>query len=434
MVLKNSVPFPIFMPALSPTMTSGRLSKWHKSVGQEIQSGDLLMDVETDKAVMEVESTHDGILDMIVIPGDTDDVKVGQIIAVLRAEDEDVGVAEDWLARNPCTVSGHSEKNISNSTSDTSEKEINESNSQGMQPLFVGASQTASDDEKTDQNKRIIASPLAKKMAKDTGVDLSLIKGSGPRGRIVKKDVEKALSVQPRQALVQDDVTGLIQTTRIDLTPMRKGIAKRLTASKTTVPHFYLSVDCDMGAMLELRAKMNQEEKIFSINDFIVRACALALEAVPGMRVIWADTHLIQHHTSDVAVAVSVDGGLVTPVVRQAERKSLRVLSQEMKQWIEKSRSGSLNPEDYQGGVFTISNLGMMGVDSFYPILNPPHAGILAIGATRERPVVRDGQLAVAWMMTASLAADHRAVDGACGADFLNVFRSFVENPYRLLS
>jgi len=412
------------MPALSPTMTEGRLGKWHKSVGQDIQSGDLLMDVETDKAVMEVEATQEGILDLVVIPGDTDSVKVGQVIAVLRTEDEAPGSGQEWLDRNPCSISqgkGEDEKETGIQDRDVSPSSL--SNDQKISDLV-------------DQGRRVIASPLAKKIAKDKGVDLSLVAGSGPRGRILKRDVDSALvmTTMPCQTSGHDDMHAKMPTTRKELTAMRKRIAKRLTESKTTVPHFYLSVDCSMDQMLELRKKMNAEEKIFSINDFMVRACAMALDAVPDMRVVWADTHLIQHHTSDVAVAVSVEGGLVTPIVRQAEKKSLRDVSIEMRQWIGKAREGNLQPEDYQGGVFTLSNLGMMGIDCFYPILNPPHPGILAIGTTKEKPVVKDGQLSVAQIMTASLAADHRAVDGSCAAEFLNIFRTFVENPYRLLS
>ena len=414
------MPTPILMPALSPTMTEGRLSKWNKTVGQAVQSGDLLMDVETDKAVMEVEATQEGILDLIVIPGETDAVKVGQIVAVLRSDDEESGSGQKWLDDN----GQHPEQDQS----------ARDEKGQGDASIEAPASSHAAPDNISvpGVTNRIIASPLAKKIAQDKGLDLSHVRGSGPRGRILKRDVEQVSS----PCLSKDFVHSLnepCQTTRRDLTPMRKSIAKRLTQSKTTVPHFYLSVECHMDELLKLRIQMNSCEKIFSINDFMVRACALALDAVPDMRVVWSETHLVQHHASDVAVAVSVEGGLVTPIVRQAEKKSLRDLSKEMRYWIDKARQGKLTPEDYQGGVFTLSNLGMMGVDCFYPILNPPHAGILAIGTTREAPVAKDGQLSVAQVMTASLAADHRAVDGVCAAEFLTTFRSFIEQPYRLI-
>ncbi len=423
------MPVSILMPALSPTMEQGRLSTWHKSVGQTVSSGDLLMDVETDKAVMEVESTQEGILDLIVVPADTNDVKVGQVIGVLRSADEPEGSGQQWLDQNPCSVSGGAQAPALPQES---------SNKDACSPSSVLDTATVACDANAAQmssSGRILVSPLAKKMANRQGIDLRHVTGSGPRGRIVKADIDGYVAKANSQASVSwGGDMHVPEPTRQALTPMRKAIAQRLTESKTTTPHFYLSVDCCMNALIDVRAKMNEHEKIFSINDFMVRACALALHAVPEMRVLWGGDHLMQHHTADIAVAVSIDGGLVTPIVSCAEQKSLRAISTEMKQWIAKARAGTLKPSDYQGGVFTLSNLGMMGVDCFYPIINPPHSGILAIGATKNVPVVCNGNVSVGQVMTASLAADHRAVDGAFGAAFLQHFKQLVEQPYALLS
>lgn len=437
------MPTPILMPALSPTMTQGHLVKWHKQEGDLVRCGDLLMDIETDKAVMEVEATQEGIMDCIIVPAPTDAVVIGQVIAVLRAEGEAPGVGKAWKVEGSDTPDT-SQKSAPQGSSESKSSELKES--QSKEESKKGCDSPGKvvppciQDKGEKREERIRISPLARKIAALHGVDVSTLQGSGPRGRIIKQDIENALA-QPAgercgtsgSALAQAQQEGASAVTVLPLSPMRKVIAQRLSLSKQTIPHFYLSVDCQMDELIHLRTQMNRVEKLFSVNDFMVRACALALAQSPAVRTLWDDTQLLRHEHVDLAVAVSIDGGLITPIVRQAETKPLSIMAKELRNLIDRARKGQLKPHEYQGGTFTLSNLGMLGVDHFQPIINPPHSGILAIGSTRSQPIVKNGAVTIAQMVTITIAADHRVVDGEAAARFLQVFKGLLENPYLLL-
>jgi pyruvate dehydrogenase E2 component (dihydrolipoamide acetyltransferase) len=411
------MPVKILMPALSPTMTEGNLVRWLKSEGDIVKSGQVLAEIETDKATMEVEAVEEGTLAKIMVAAGTEGVKVNSLIAVLLEEGEDATSIDafistaDLVAPAQPTAPTLASKSTSVSSAATSAS------------LTTG--------------ERLFVSPLAKRVAAQNQINLASITGSGPRGRIVKADVEHAAlapsknTSAPGQATVYGD-SGYAD---LPLNNMRKVIARRLTESKQQVPHFYLNVDCELDALLALRSDVNTrlEGGKLSVNDFIVRACALALIKVPEANVSWMDTHIRQFQAADISVAVAIDGGLVTPVVRSANLKSMKDISAEVKILADKARAGKLAPEDYQGGSFTISNLGMYGIKQFSAIINPPQACILAVGAGEKRPIVKDGALAVATVMSCTLSADHRAVDGAVGARFLEAFKTLIEDPLRLL-
>lgn len=409
------MPVKILMPALSPTMTEGNLVRWLISEGDKVKSGQVLAEIETDKATMEVEAVDEGILAKILVSAGSEGVKVNSLIAVLLEEGEDASSLEAILS------SAGAPDVASVAAGPSSTPEI----LQDSQPSAVNS-----------LAERVFASPLARRLADQNQIELTAIQGSGPHGRIVKVDIEQAIE---RPAMQKDDLKPLAygEAGYIDLplNNMRKVIARRLTESKQQVPHFYLNVDCDLEALLKLRAEINERLEVgkLSVNDFIVRACALALIKVPEANVSWVGTSIRQFQAADISVAVAIDGGLVTPVVRSANLKSMKDISAEVKILAEKARSGKLAPEEYQGGSFTISNLGMYGIKQFSAIINPPQACILAVGAGTQRPVVKNGELAVATVMSCTLSADHRAVDGAVGARFLEAFKGFIEDPLRLL-
>lgn len=443
------MPIEVLMPALSPTMTQGHLVKWHKNIGDAIKSGDLLMDVETDKATMEVEATQAGFLDRIVIQAPTENVPIGRVIALLRLANEPEGISATWteslheMSQNSdaqSVVPPSQPHAVTNAHGNTIQE------SQCAQPVIVPFPQTNPQEKITlctlDQSinhptpqNRILVSPLAKKLAHHHSLSLREIKGSGPGGRIVKRDIEGALS--HKQHVQEKAYSPLLQEAlveKIALTAMRKTIAERLTFSKQTIPHFYLSVTCRVDQLLGLRAQMNARHKIFSVNDFILRACALALKNHPAMCTLWQGDHLTRHSQIDLAIAVSIPGGLITPILRNASAQSLGQISAMVKDMAERARSGRLMPQDYQGGVFTVSNLGMYGIDAFHPIINPPHSGILAVGAAKKQPVVQGDQIEIGHVMTLTLAADHRAVDGEDAAKFLRELQDLLENPFDLLA
>jgi pyruvate dehydrogenase E2 component (dihydrolipoamide acetyltransferase) len=508
------VPIAITMPALSPTMTKGHLLVWHKNINDLVQTGDLLLEIETDKATMEVESTQSGILDHIAVPAGSNDVTVGTYIAVLRNPEEAKGIGHQWLGAQgvnmeQATPQPASVPEIPQEKTDMRAPE--RTLDQGQSPLVqdagtqsehaqiildqgasVAAFQAVLSHAEAqegwlghDAQNRILSSPLARKWANQHKIDLSTLCGTGPRGRIVKDDVIAALAMPKRprvpatgQAYRPESGTDLAHSlatsagtsfagsagprssgtavassgtpkgiagnpgapdqasSRVPLSGMRRTIAQRLTLSKQSVPHFSLTLECNMDALLRVRQQMNGDTKELSVNDFMVRACALALREVPEMRLMWGDEqHAIQHEQVDLALAVSIPGGLITPIVRQADTKSLRVLSAELKTLIARSRQGQLTSSEYQGGLFTLSNLGMMGIDQFTPIINPPHTGILAIGATKKRPIVgADGTLSVGQTMYATIAADHRTIDGSVAATFLTTFQRLIEHPFSLVS
>ena len=511
------MPIPITMPALSPTMTTGHLIVWHKQVNDVVNTGDLLLEIETDKAVMEVEATQSGFLDYLVVPAGTNDVAVGTIIAVLRHKTELEGVGKTWLleqglgnagvpvalsapalppehtaaqppqdqSAQPAGISLPRTQPILDEKSAPSSAQLNTIANTSADPnasintrRFNGQNGAAGNHSAVDHgriendNNRVVASPLARKWAEIHGISLNQVHGTGPRGRIVKDDVISALNHGPvvhrdvesdpsSESLGQRSLPVVSQenrgngsadsgavdqrtsaadytvasTTQVPLSGMRKTIGQRLTLSKQTVPHFYLTVQCRMDGLLALRHGMNGDSKDLSVNDFMVRACALSLRKVPEMRLMWGDEHhALQHDHVDLAVAVSIAGGLITPIVRFADTKPLRTLALELKSLIVRARGGKLSPNEYQGGLFTLTNLGMMGIDQFNPIINPGHTGILAIGATKEHAVVQDGSVVVGKVMQATIAADHRVIDGSVAAKFLTTFQNLIQNPMLLLS
>jgi pyruvate dehydrogenase E2 component (dihydrolipoamide acetyltransferase) len=410
------MPIQILMPALSPTMTEGNLVKWLKNEGDPVKAGDVIAEIETDKATMEVEAVDEGTLGRIMVAAGTEGVAVNTLIALLLEDGEDAA-ALDKVAGTP--------------------KTITQSSPEKLEPVAKTAPQPPSQTAPTTD--RIFASPLARRLAEQSQIDLRKVEGSGPQGRIVKLDVETALKKSPVAPSSTIPVYGESGYVDAPLNSMRKIIAKRLTESKQEVPHFYLTVDCTLDAVLALRTQMNQRleaegqgEKL-SVNDFVIRAVALSLRQEPEANVSWMDTALRYYQSADVAVAVAIDGGLVTPIIRAAENKTLRQLSAEMKTLASKAKAGKLAPEEFQGGTFTISNLGMYGIKSFGAIINPPQACILAVGMGEQRAIVRDGQIQIATQMTCTLSVDHRAVDGAVGSKFLGVFKALIEDPLRLV-
>lgn len=414
------MPIPILMPALSPTMTEGNLIKWHKNKGDPVKAGEVLAEIETDKATMEVEAVDEGILGEILIPGGTENVKVNAPIALLLEEGED-----------PAACAAFHVQAIG-------QPPLAEKKEPSAPVLTVPVAPAAPQEAKEG---RLLASPLAKRIAAQQHVTLETLQGSGPHGRIIKRDVEQALAAAT--PVSSGSASGLPgggfsgyepPYTEFPLTMMRKIIAKRLIESKQSVPHFYLSVDCRIDALLEARKVLNAHQDVkISVNDIIIRACALTLQQVPEANVAWAGDSLRLYERADIAVAVAIEGGLMTPIIRAAETKGLLEIATQMKDFATRARAGKLKPEEFQGGTFSLSNLGMFGIASFSAILNPPQACILAIGAGEPRAVVQNGVLGVATVLTATLSVDHRAIDGAVAAQFLKVFKELLEEPIRML-
>jgi pyruvate dehydrogenase E2 component (dihydrolipoamide acetyltransferase) len=431
------MPIEILMPALSPTMTEGNVTKWLKREGEEVHSGDVLAEIETDKATMEFEAVDDGRLGKILVPDGAQGIKVNQPIALLLGEGEDASALEKLDVSAPQTVTAPPEQAPAKARS---APEAPPAPARG--------------------NGRIFASPLARRMAQQAGLDLAAIAGSGPQGRIVKADIEAALSadrgapaitrpvVQPQSAplaapaaapaLSKERVLALSGNppyTERPLTAMRRVIARRLTESKQTVPHFYLTVDCEIDELLKFRAELNGKSDAYriSVNDFVIRAAALALRQVPAANASWSDEAILLGDPVDIAVAVALEDGLITPIVKYADRKGLATIANETKDLAARARAGKLKLEEFQGGTFSISNLGMFGVRDFAAVINPPHGGILAVGAGEQRPIVKNGALAIATVMSCTLSCDHRAVDGAVGAQFLAAFKKLVEDPLTML-
>ncbi|MBC8270266.1 MAG: pyruvate dehydrogenase complex dihydrolipoamide acetyltransferase [Rhodospirillaceae bacterium] len=413
----------VLMPALSPTMTEGNLAKWHKKEGDAVESGDVLCEIETDKATMEVEAVDEGVLGKILVPEGSEGVLVNAPIAVILEDGEsaaDIGDVAAAPAPAPAAAPA-------------------------AEPAPPPPSQIAAPvANAVGKGSRVFASPLARRIAEQAGLDLSGVAGSGPNGRIVKRDVEGVVSggvpaIAPTAAAAPAVVEGTGGYTEVPNSTMRKIIASRLLESKQTVPHFYLSVDCQLDQLLSMRAKLNAAApegdggyKI-SVNDFVIRATALALRQVPAANATWTDAAIRLFNDVDVSVAVATPNGLITPVVRRADEKGLARISNEIKDLAARGRDGKLMPEEYQGGGFTISNLGMFGVKDFAAIINPPQSCILAVGAGEQRAVVKDGALAVATVMTCTLSVDHRSVDGAIGAQFLAAFKRMIEEPLTMM-
>ncbi|TVR96869.1 MAG: pyruvate dehydrogenase complex dihydrolipoamide acetyltransferase [Rhodospirillales bacterium] len=450
------MPIQVLMPALSPTMTEGKLAKWLKKEGDAVESGDVLAEIETDKATMEVEAVEEGVLGRILVPEGTEGVAVNAPIALLLEEGEDESAldqaaadAEKAAAEAPPAAAETPKQQPAAAPAKPEQAPEAKSSPPPAQPAAATAPERA-------KGERIFASPLARRLAAEAGLDLANIAGSGPHGRIVKRDIEKAstepaarpaalpeaapaaapAAAEPAKAAIPEPTTPFRE---VPNTTMRKVIARRLAASKREIPHYYLTIHCCLDAVMELRRELNARAPEgeggykLSVNDFVVRAVALALRRYPAANSSWTDEAIRLFETVDVAVAVDSPGGLITPVVRNADHKGLAAISNEVKALAAKAREGRLAPEDYQGGGFTVSNLGMYGISEFAAIINPPQSCLLSVGAAEQRPVVRDGALAVATMMSCTLSADHRSVDGARGAEFLAIFKGLIEEPLTML-
>jgi len=470
------MPINILMPALSPTMEKGNLAKWLKKEGDTVKSGDVIAEIETDKATMEVEAVDEGVLAKIVVPEGTADVPVNQVIALIAGEGEDpknVSAGGGVAAPSPKAesapapaapaaapqpqanaIQGDASAHMSYARVDQAPA----GPAQAAKPN--GAGQAA--------GNRVFASPLAKRIAKEAGIDIASIQGSGPHGRVVEKDVRAALAGGAKPAAAPaaaaapaptakpaapqlapsmgaDQVKAMFEAGSYEEVPldgMRKTIAKRLVESKQTVPHFYLSLDCELDALMALREQINaaagkdkdgKPAYKLSVNDFVIKALAIALQRVPAANAVWAEDRILKMKHSDVGVAVAIEGGLFTPVVRKAETKTLTAISAEVKDMAGRARNRRLKPEEYTGGSTAVSNLGMYGIKDFQAVINPPHGTILAVGAGEQRVVVKNGAPAVVQAMTVTLSCDHRVVDGALGAELLAAFKQLIENPMGML-
>jgi pyruvate dehydrogenase E2 component (dihydrolipoamide acetyltransferase) len=424
------MPIEILMPALSPTMTEGNLAKWVVKEGDKIKSGQVIAEIETDKATMEVEAVDEGTIGKILVANGTEGVKVNQLIALLLEEGEDKKVLDGYTpkaavggAAAPAAAAPAAAAPAASAPAAT------------PAPVAAAAPVSAS-------GGRVFASPLAKRVAAQEGVDLSYVQGSGPHGRVVKDDVlkAKASGAGAKGRVLRNPV----EFTKIPNSNMRKVIARRLTESKQTVPHFYLTVEIELDKLLDVRKDLNvdaekaagKEKKPaykLSVNDFIIKASGLALKKVPAANASWTDEAMLQFNNVDISVAVAIDGGLITPIVKNADQKSVMTISAEMKDLAARAKAGQLKPEEFQGGGFSISNLGMFGIKQFAAIVNPPQGCILAVGAGEERAVVRTGQIVVRNVMDVTLSVDHRVVDGAVGAEYLQALKHYIESPALLL-
>ena len=470
------MPTEILMPALSPTMEEGKLAKWLVKEGQTIKPGDIIAEIETDKATMEVEAVDEGKVSKLLIAEGTEGVKVNAPIAVLLAEGEKDGAPTVAKQPSPPAAKGQAPRPSATDPARTPgsppmaaagarQESVEPRRSSSSPPPAAGRALTAREAPTAPNGQgRIIASPLARRLAKEAGLDLAALAGSGPHGRIVKRDVDAALqggAAQTKagtavarapspaatalgvQPMPDDKILALYEKGSYEVLPhdgMRKIIAQRLTLSKQTIPHFYMTVDCRIDELLRARERMNAAAPKegpraykLSVNDFCIKAMALALAHVPAANVTWTEAGTLRHKYADVGVAVAIEGGLFTPIVRHAELKSLSEISNEMKDLADRARKRRLAPHEYQGGTTSISNLGMYGITSFDAVINPPHATILAVGTGEKRPVVVGDKVEVATIMSCTLSCDHRVVDGAVGAELLNAFKMLIEDPVRML-
>jgi pyruvate dehydrogenase E2 component (dihydrolipoamide acetyltransferase) len=449
------MPVNILMPALSPTMEKGNLSKWLKREGDKVKAGEVIAEIETDKATMEYEAIDDGVLAKIVVPAGTADVAVNQLIAVLAQEGEDPKAAAAKAVESPAKPASAPSKEPSPPRAEKAGP---------AEPPTSRSAAPAADSRPPPQAagegrpaNRIFASPLARRLAKDAGIEVARIQGSGPHGRIIARDVEAAKSGQGLRApapaaaplgapsLSDQQIRALYAEGSYQVVPhdgMRRTIAQRLTASVQTIPHFYLTIDCNIDKLLGAREEVNAAAPKgpdgkpawkLSVNDFVIKALALALQRVPDANVTWTEAGMLKHMHSDIGVAVAMPGGLITPIIRNAELKSLSAISIEMKDLATRARARKLKPQEYQGGTTAVSNLGMYGIKDFTAVINPPHATILAVGAGEERAIVLDGKIEAAHIMSVTMSCDHRAVDGALGAELIGAFKTLIENPVMMV-
>ena len=444
------MPIQILMPALSPTMTEGNVASWLKSEGDEVAAGDILCEIETDKATMEVEATDEGTLGRIVVPAGTEGVAVNAVIGLILEEGEDASALDRVETAAPAVAApaaAPAEPAAEPAPAASAAPAPQATAPAAASPGGNGATPPAP---AREPGARIFASPLARRMAKQAGLALEAIAGTGPNGRIVKADIEAAIAAAaaaPAAAVAAPAPVAAAPAAAPAPAPaayrdapastMRKVIAQRLQEAKREVPHFYLTVDCAVDALLETRSQLNERSDAYnlSVNDFVIRAAALALRKVPAANASWVDGALRQYESADISVAVAIEDGLVTPIVRNADGKGLAEISAEVKELAGRARAKpmALAPEEYQGGTFSVSNLGMYGIKEFAAIINPPQSMILAVGTAEQRPVVKDGALAIATMMSCTLSVDHRVVDGALGATFLQAFKSLIEDPLTML-
>jgi len=453
------MPTNILMPALSPTMEKGNLAKWLKKEGDKVKSGDVIAEIETDKATMEVEAVDEGTIAKIVVPEGTQDVAVNDVIAVLANEGEDVKAAGAGAASAPPKAAPAAEAPPAAKPAPTPAPAVALAAKAAAPAAAAPTPQPTPPAPQTNGHARIFSSPLARRLAREAGIELARINGSGPHGRVIARDVEEAKSGKGLKApaaapagapsiapsMSDKQIRALYEDGSYEVIPhdgMRRTIAQRLTASVQTIPHFYLTMDCNIGLLVEAREQINaaapkdkdgKPAYKLSVNDFVIKALALALQRIPNANVSWTDGGMLKHKHSDVGVAVAMPGGLITPIIRKAETKPVSVISAEMKDFAARARARKLKPEEYQGGTTAVSNLGMYGIKDFTAVINPPHATILAVGAGEERPVVKNGKIEVAQILSVTMSCDHRAVDGALGAELLGAFKMLIENPVMMV-
>ena len=448
------MPTNILMPALSPTMEKGNLAKWVKKEGDKIKSGDVIAEIETDKATMEYEAVDDGTLAKIVVPEGTQDVAVNSVIAVLTNEGEDVKAAASAGVKAPAVPKTEEPKKP-----DAKQSAPAPGTQAATAPHAPAAAAQKVDSVRPAGANRVFASPLARRIAKEANLDLNRVQGSGPHGRIIARDIEQAKSGKGLRApsaapaaagliapaMSDAQIRSLYEEGSYELVPhdgMRRTIAQRLTASIQTIPHFYETMDCDIGRLTAAREEINaaapknkdgKPAYKLSVNDFVIKALALALQRIPDANVSWTEAGMLKHKHSDIGVAVALPGGLITPIVRNAETKSLSAISSEMRDLAARARERKLKPHEYQGGTSSVSNLGMYGIKDFTAVINPPQSTILAVGTGEERAVVRNGKIEAAMIMSVTLSCDHRALDGALGAELIGAFKTLIENPVMMV-
>ena len=451
------MPINILMPALSPTMEKGNLAKWLKKEGDKVKSGDVIAEIETDKATMEVEAVDEGTIAKILVPEGTQDVAVNDVIAVLAGDGEDVKAAGASAGAKAAPAPAKAEAAPQPASSAPAAAPT-----PSATPVLQSAApapQAASPAPQVNGHGRTFSSPLARRLAKEAGIDIARIAGTGPHGRVIARDVAEAKTGKGLQApaaapgatpalapsMSDKQILALFEPGSYEIVPhdgMRRTIAQRLTAAVQTIPTFYLTIDCEIGRLLAAREEINaaapkdKEKKPLyklSVNDFVIKAMAVALQKIPDCNVSWTEGGMVKHKHSDIGVAVAMPGVLITPIIRKAETKTLSAISNEMKDFAARARARKLKPEEYQGGTTAVSNLGMYGINHFTAVINPPHATILAVGTSEERPVVRSGKIEIAQMMSVTLSCDHRAIDGALGAELIGAFKTLIENPVMMM-
>jgi pyruvate dehydrogenase E2 component (dihydrolipoamide acetyltransferase) len=460
------MPINILMPALSPTMEKGNLAKWLKKEGDKVKSGDVIAEIETDKATMEVEAVDEGTIAKIVVPEGTQDVPVNDVIAVLAGDGEDVKAAgaapQQPKAEAKSEAKPEAKAEAKLETKTEAPKEKAESAPAEKAPAQAAPAPAPAKESATQTNgqARIFSSPLARRLAKEANIELGRINGSGPHGRVIARDVEEAKSGKGLKApaaapaagapsiapsMSDKQILGLYAEGSYDLVPhdgMRRTIAQRLTAATQSMPTFYLTIDCDIGKLSAAREEINaaapkdkDKKPLYklSVNDFVIKAMALALQRIPEANVSWSEAAMLKHKHSDIGVAVALPFGLITPIIRQAETKSISAISNEMKDLAARARAKKLKPNEYQGGTSSVSNLGMYGIKDFTAVINPPQSSILAVGTGEQRAVVRNGQIVPATIMSVTLSCDHRAIDGALGAELIGAFKMLIENPVMMV-